>query len=232
MTKKIEPVQIIIPTFNQPKMLAECLSSIGATRLGYPLEVIVVNNGHPSSLNMLGHQPFFRVIQTGGKNLGWEGGLKEGLKHCTSEFVMFANDDIHVPAASNFWLRKMMEVFSDNKVAGVGPCSNFVMGAQHMTYRTPYDLMNVPYLIGFCVLYRRSALDEVGGVDDSLPGGDDLDLSIRLRSKGYELVCRRDVFIFHYGSVTGTQMFGGADRRGGWNSPQMTERTNHALITK
>lgn len=232
MSKKIEPLQIIIPTYNQPRMLAECLSSIGSTRLSYPVEVLVINNGHPASLDMIGNEPFFRIIQTNGRNLGWEGGLQEGLRHSTSEFVMFANDDIYVPAAQNHWVRKMMESFSNAEVAGVGPSSNFVMGAQHMSFRTPYEVIQVPYLIGFCVIYRRKALDAVGGVDNTLPGGDDLDLSIRLRLAGHSLVCRRDVFVFHYGSVTGTAMHGPANRRLGWNSSEMTERTNTALIKK
>ena len=232
MSKKIEPVDIIIPTYNNVKMLTECISSIGATRLLYPVNIIIVNNGHPASLDHIGSQPFFKVVQTGGKNLGWEGGLIEGLKHSKSEFVMFSNDDIFVPASESNWLRKMMEVFADPKIAGVGPTSNFVMGAQHMLKASSFDIIDVPYLIGFNVLYRRSALDEVGGVDNTLPGGDDLDLSIRMRLKGYSLVCRRDVFVFHYGSVTGTQLHGDSNRKYGWNSQGMTERTNTALIRK
>lgn len=232
MSKKIEPITIIIPTLNNVKMLTECLSSMGATRLSYPMEILVVNNGHPASLDNIGHESFFRVIQTGGQNLGWEGGLIEGLKQSSSEFVMFANDDLVVPTGQFLWLRRMVEMFSNQEVAGVGPQSNFVMGAQHMNFTTPYETISVPYLIGFCVLYRRKYLDEVGGIDPTLPGGDDLDLSIRLRSKGYQLLCNRNVFVFHYGSVTGVQQHGGVERIGGWNSPQMTEKTNLAIIKK
>lgn len=232
MSKTLEAVDIIIPTYNNVKMLTECVSSIGATRLSYPINIIIVNNGHPASLDHIGSQSYFRVVQTGGRNLGWEGGLIEGLKHSKSEFVMFANDDIFVPAASDGWIRKMMECFRAPEVAGVGPTSNFVMGPQHMTKQAQFNLIDVPYLIGFCAMYRRKALDEVGGVDNSLSGGDDLDLSIRMRSAGHSLICRRDVFVFHYGSVTGSQLHGGSNRPYGWNSPQMTENTNIGLIRK
>lgn len=232
MSKKIEPLSIIIPHYSNTKMLMECIGSIGSTRLSYPVDIIVVNNGHPNQLDALKSEHWVRVVQTGGRNLGWEGGLIEGMKHTNSEFVMFCNDDIYVPQAQANWIRKMMEQFRNPDVAGVGPSSNFVMGPQHMTYFTNYGAIEVSYLIGFCVIYRRKVIDEVGGVDFGLPGGDDLDLSMRIRAKGHRLVCQKDVFVFHYGSQTGVQLHGGSNRRGGWNSPEMTERTNMALIKK
>ena len=232
MPKKIEPVSIIIPTFNAPDMLAQCVSSIGMTRLSYPVDIIIVNNGHPNSLDGIGNEDYFRITQTGGKNLGWEGGLKEGLKHTNSEFVMFMNDDTFVPQAEAHWLRRMMETFYQPEVGAVGPTTNVVMGAQNMTYRTPHAAIQVSYLIGFCMLLRRKLLDEVGGVDDTLPGGDDLDLSIRIRKTGKTLVARKDVYIHHHGFKTGERIHGTPNSRNGWNSSERTERTNMALIKK
>jgi len=90
----------------------------------------------------------------------------------------------------------------------------------------------VPFLIGFCMILRRSALEEAGGIDDSAPGGDDLDISIRLQNAGYDLVCFKNGFVYHHGFQTGIKLHGGPDQVGGWNSPQMTERTNDWLIRK
>ena len=232
MSKTIEPVSIIIPTFNNPEMLANCISSIGSKRLVHPVEIIIVNNGHPDSLKMIGNEPWMKIVETGGKNLGWEGGLKEGLKHTQSEFVIFMNDDTFVPQAESFWLRKMAETFGKPEVAAVGPITNVCMGNQNMLYQTPHYAIETTYLIGFCMMVRRKALDDVGGVDDTLPGGDDLDLSIRFRKAGHFLVNRRDVFVFHYGFVTGTAVYGGSNKKGGWNSREMSERTKTALIRK
>jgi len=232
MSKKIEPVSIIIPTFNNAEMLSHCISSIGAKRLTYPVDVVIVNNGHPRSLDMIGDEPWMRIIQTDGKNLGWEGGLKEGLKHTKSEFVVFMNDDTFVPSSESNWLRNMAETFYQPEVAAVGPCTNVVMGTQNMLFRTPHIALETTYLIGFCMMVRRKHLEEVGGVDEMLPGGDDLDLSIRFRKAGYHLVNRRDVFVFHYGYQTGTKIHGTSNQRNGWNSREMNERTKHALIVK
>jgi len=121
----------------------------------------------------------------------------------------------------------MLSMFNDPNIAAVGPSSNFVMGLQSIFHDAEYVAMQVKYLIGFFLVVRRSDLDAAGGVDDTLPGGDDIDLSIRLRDLGKTLICRRDVFVFHHGSQTGQKV-----QAGYWNSPTMQERTNHALIRK
>lgn len=230
--KKVDSIDIIIPTYNNWELLAQCVNSITSLRYMYPVNVLVVNNGHPDSCNGIGETEYLKVIQTGGKNLGWEGGLKEGLKHSKSEFVIFMNDDAYVPPSSNDWIRKIMEMFYHPDVGAVGPSSNTVMGAQNIWKLNVHQKIETSFLIGFCMAVRRKALDAVGGIDDSLPGGDDLDLSIRLRNAGWRLVIRRDIFVFHHGFVTGSQLYGGSNQKGGWNSREMTERTDHALIRK
>jgi hypothetical protein len=122
--------------------------------------------------------------------------------------------------------------FKDEKVGAVGPSSNVVMGMQNTFAYPMLNKFTTTFLIGFFMILRRSALDEVGGVDDTLPGGDDLDISIRLRDKGYKLICNRDVFIYHHGFKTGNRLHGTPDIGGGWNSYEMYEATNTALIKK
>lgn len=229
---KLSTVDIIIPTFDSPQYIIQCVESIIATREAYPIRVIVVNNGHPSIAKHIPEFPgLVKFIQAPG-NLGWEGGLKLGLEHSDAKFVMFLNDDTIIPVSSNRWVRNMMAHFGIPKIGAVGPASNFVSGAQNIWHksRRPHELVN--FLIGFCMLLRREALDEVGGIDDTLPGGDDFDLSIRLRKAGYGLMCDRSVFVYHHGTVTGSRIHGGPDAAGGWNSQGMIDRTNDAIIRK
>jgi SAM-dependent methyltransferase len=127
-------------------------------------------------------------------------------------------------------LRNILE--QDPTVGAVGPSSNVVAGWQNMRHRGLPALVSVKYLIGFCCLIRRELLDEIGGLDESLPGGDDLDWSIEIRKRGFKLVARRDVFVYHHGFVTGHKVRGGPDAYNGWNSPKMTEDTNLAIIRK
>lgn len=228
----METVSIIIPTYDNPDQLGACVRSILAHYDVFPVHIIIVNNGSAPLADTFAETPHVTVITTG-KNLGWEGGLKEGLTHTETTYVMFANDDIFIPFASSTWLKDMvglLEIYED--VGAVGPSSNVVMGPQNIFHGPPVALFETQFLIGFCVLFRRKTLDEIGGVDDSLPGGDDLDYSIRLRQKGFRMLVSNKTFVYHHGFQTGTKVHGGPDQAGGWNSPQMTERTNTALIKK
>lgn len=224
-------VDVIIPTWNNPEYLIPAVNSIFATKCSYPLRVIVVNNGDPALAAIFKTNPEVMLIQAP-ENLGWEGGLKLGLEHSDAEFVMFANDDIFIPYASHNWLRSMMSYFQDPTIGAVGPMSNCVMGTQNIWNSMFNKFYFTTYLIGFCLLLRRSALEKAGGIDDTLPGGDDIDLSIRLRYSGHNLVADGNAFVYHHGFKTGTRVHGDHTQVGGWNSQEMTEAVNFALIRK
>lgn len=228
-----EIVSIIIPTFNNYDYLSSCLRSL----LGYSFtpglfKVYVINNGHPDSCNFIQSESnAIEVINTG-RNLGWEGGLLEGMKHVKGEFILFLNDDTYFPMSSSLWLTKLLNHFHNPKVGAVGPSSNVVMGSQNIFQYEVLPIKKVNYLIGFCMLVRRSALDTVGGIDESLPGGDDLDLSIRLRKADFGLLVDRSVFVYHHGFKTGERVHGTPDKAGGWNSWSFKEKVDGALIRK
>lgn len=222
------PISIIIPTFNNPQYLKPCLESIFTHFMTPGLaEVIVVNNGDPESCSYLSGHDSFKIVNAG-KNLGWEGGLKAGLGISKSPYVVFLNDDTVIPFSSRNWLNSMVDCFNDPRIAAVGPTSNCVAGAQNIFWSNNAEKFEVPYLIGFCMMVRRQYLDEVGGVDDTLPHhGDDIDLSIRFRKAGYKLFIDRNVFVYHHGFKTGAR-----ENPGYWNSTPMIEKTNHNLIRK
>ena len=227
-------IGIIIPTWDNPQYLIPCVHSIlNPLATEDLIHVYIVNNGNPAYTEIFKDNPRVTILQQK-ENLGWEGGLKAGLAASKEEFVIFMNDDTFVPLASLRWCNNLLEHFKVPEVGAVGPSSNCVMGVQNIFSGIPanYSVIQVNFLIGFCLMVRRSALDAVGGVDDTLPGGDDLDLSIRLRKGGYFLLADRNTFVYHHGFKTGERVKGDASVVGGWNSIQMTERTNFALIRK
>lgn len=228
-------VDIIIPTWNNPQYLQGAITTLlqnsGTENL---FHIYIVNNGHPNSCDWIGKDnKYVTVLQSGGENLGWEGGLKLGLEASTAPYVCFFNDDAAIPPSSRLWLNQLLAHFKDPKVAAVGPSSNVVMGMQNIfASNVPYTVYPARFLIGFCLLVDREKLMEVGGVDDTLPGGDDLDLSIRFRQAGYKILADRTVFVYHHGFKTGERVHGTADKTGGWNSYEFSERTDFALIKK
>lgn len=225
-----ESIDIIIPTMDNVDMAFRCIASILRYNDEHPMQIIVVNNG--KTVFQDAGDDRVKIINTG-RNLGWTGGLEEGLKHSTSEYVMFMNDDTYIPRASSSWLRTLVRNLKTRpNVAAVGPSSNVVMGVQNMLGPMYSHTCVTSFLIGFCILLRRKALDEAGGVHHMDFGGDDLDLSIRLRDAGYVLLVDNTVFVFHYGFQTGEKVHGTPNKPNGWNSREMTDNTNMELIRK
>lgn len=224
-------IAVLIPSFNNPQYLYPCVQSILKNTSPEDLiNVYIINNGTPDSVSGFVGNPYVTILQQD-KNMGWEGGLKAGLAATKEPYVLLMNDDTFVHYSQRMWLSRMISHLADPNCAAVGPTSNVVMGKQQMFYPINEAYLRTKFLIGFCMLVRRSTLEEVGGIDDTLPGGDDLDLSIRFRKAGKYLLIDREVFVYHHGFKTGERVEG-TPQNGGWNSLQKVERTNFALINK
>ena len=224
-------VDIIIPTFDNVNQLSQCVESILAHKHVWPVKIIIVNNGE-APLEQFFNQDEVTILDSS-INRGWTGGLKFGLEHSNSQFVMFANDDIFIPQSSSEWLHGMVRVLSAHSdCAAIGPSSNCVMGSQNIWAKPRGSIFYTAFLVGFCVLTNRQILDEVGGVDENFYTGDDIDLSIRYRIAGYKLIVLANVFVFHHGFQTGEKVHGKPDKPGGWNSRNMSDETTKHLIQK
>lgn len=224
---------IIIPTFNNPEYLNPCIDSIIATGVLNGLcDLIIVNNGKQPIDDYVKGVKNVQVLKPQ-DNLGWERGLAYGLEHTNAPFVCFQNDDTQIPKANARFYGQLLTPFLDGNVAAVGPATTVASGWHSVFRRNPLQLKTeVSYLIFFTVMLRRADLDAAGGIDTSCPGGDDFDLSIRLRKLGKRLLINPDAFLIHHGFKTGTRVRGDHTTAGGWNSKEMIDRTNQWLIQK
>lgn len=223
---------IIIPTWNNPEYFNPCVESIAQTGVLDGLcELIVVNNGI-QNMNYLNKWPNTKVLSPG-KNLGWEGGLEFGLKEAQGDFICFQNDDTLIPKATQNFYSQLLWPFHNKKVAAVGPTTTVAAGWHSIFSKaTPRALSEVTFLIFFTAMVRREDLEVAGGIDTSAPGGDDLDLCMRFRKMGKSVVVNPDAFIIHHAFKTGERVNGGPDKPFGWNSKEMSDRTNRWLIQK
>lgn len=222
-------VSIIIPTFNNYNQLLGCVNSIHE-QSSHTYQVIVVNNGEAGTTDkikaLFEGGPQIDVVDCGGKNLGWEGGLIRGLKESKTPYVCFMNDDTLVVPGTGDWMEKMLQSFGESSVSAVGPTSNMVMGAQgFLNYHAPKRFV-VKLLIGFCMVVRRKALDAVGGITLGLPGGDDFDMSLRFNKAGHKMIFDARVFVYHFGCQTGNRV------RNDWNSERMQRDTRNEMIRR
>lgn len=218
---------MVIPTWNNEKMCGEAIRTLYEyTEFDRYGKLFLVDNSPVKSANLKEIcDKYGAEYYPAWENLGWMSSVNLAFERSTEPFFTMCNDDVIFPQDPHFWSRTL-ELFDNPHVAGVGPTSNYVMGHQFFRFKKSSDVGEVNLLIGFCATYRADILAAIGTLDLSLPGGDDLDLSIRIRAEGYKLLCDRRSFLYHYGSVTGNRV------HSDWDSHQSQLKTANALIRK
>jgi len=219
---------IQIPTYRNPNQLADTVDSL-LRFTEYPFVIRIINNDQ----NRVPVDDFVQklpvdnveVVHAGG-NRGWMAAHNMALKKCTTPYVCLLNDDVlFTPSQMDFW-RRLCGWFAEPEIGAVGPISNFVMGSQNAWNLTHGLIHETSLLIGFCVVMRTDLIKEIGGLDETLPGGDDFDWSIRIRKAGYRLVVDRLCYLHHIGRQTGNRV------HAAWDGAVHQEITMNALIRK
>lgn len=139
------------------------------------------------------------------KNIGFTGAWDLGIKESQGKYVCVINDDL---VFGPNWLSRMLKHIRGDVIA-VGPTTNYASGLQLVT-NSKKDIYEerVNFLIGFCLLIKKGALNKIYDrkrkfyIDPIFyPGGsEELDICIKLKKIGYDLVIAHDVFIHHFGS--------------------------------
>lgn len=179
-------------------------NAIGLRRLVMELRglrVVVVDDGSADAVtqHQLDVAPCDIEIVRHPESLGPAAARNTGLARCHTEFVAFLDSDV-LPRRG--WLEALLGHFSDPAVALVAPRivalhepdtsiaryeavhSALDLGAREAPV-VPYG--PVSYVPSAAIVCRRSAMTEVGGFDEALHSGEDVDLCWRLVAAGSRL---------------------------------------------
>jgi len=182
-------------------------------------ELIVIDNGSTDgTIAYLETQPDV-IVHANNENLGFAKGCNQGIELSKGENILFLNNDTIV---TEHWLENMLTVLYENERVGmVGPVTNYSSGHHQIpvTYTELSGLdsfaqkhceenadcyTDVRRLVGFCLLTKRSVLDEIGYFDETFGLGnyEDDDLCLRALRSGYLLRVVHDSYIHHIGHAT------------------------------
>ena len=213
--KKGKKTSIIIVNYNSRPYLEICLQSLLANTL-VPYEILIIDNySQDDSVLFLEKikDPRIRVY-INHSNLGFSKACNQGLVEARGEFFVTMNPDVVVPEG---WLTRLLHHLEINsRTLIVGPKSLGFGGSQwagplSFSSRLPvadrkfarlYHRMSEPvkFLSGCLLLFDRRLLRRIGYFDENLIlGGDDYDLSLRVRRAGYEIRIAKDLLIRHVG---------------------------------
>lgn len=188
-------VTVVIPVRDNVSGVRRLLNSLRGLR------VIVVDDG---SLSPIAQEDFAGThcdieVLHHSRSKGPAAARNTGLAACTTDFVAFMDSDV---APRRGWLEALLGHFCDPTVALVAPrivglahSENVV--ARYEAVHSSLDLgqreapvlphSTVSYVPSAAIICRRSAICEVGGFDETMQSGEDVDLCWRLIESGARL---------------------------------------------
>ena len=188
-------VTVVIPVRDNPTGLSRLVPALRGMR------VVIVDDGSAIGVDaaQFAGLPSEVTVLRHGSSRGPGAARNTGMAHCETEFVAFLDSDV-VPRRG--WLEALLGHFCDPVVALVAPrivalddgeslvgryeaiCSSLDLGAREAPV-VPYGA--VAYVPSAAIVCRRSAVLAVGGFDESLRVGEDVDLCWRLIEAGSRL---------------------------------------------
>jgi mycofactocin system glycosyltransferase len=202
-------VSIVIPVKDRAGELARCLGSIAS--VNYPkelLQVIVVDDGSTDQSAAVARKWGALVVESGGTGRGPAAARNVGARSATGEILAFIDSDC---TASQGWLSELIPAFCDARIAAVGGqvdgmctessvdlyeavMSSLSLGNRERSGNSGDDTF---YLPSCNLLLRRSLFAAVGGFEDSMHVGEDVDLTWRLRNQGWTIAYLPAGRIYH-----------------------------------
>lgn len=182
-------VSVVIPCYRQAHFLGKAIESVRAQTYSN-VEVIVVDDGSPDDVAaVVRRYPEVRLIRQ--ENRGLSAARNAGFRASGGAYVLFLDaDDWLRPSAVEVGVRILTRA----------PDASFAAGGHQVTEpdgetlgqtfaprqgERPYaDLLRGNHIgMHAAVLYRREALEAIGGFDEALPACEDYDLYLRLSAR-------------------------------------------------
>ncbi|HXS47676.1 MAG TPA: glycosyltransferase [Solirubrobacterales bacterium] len=179
-------VSVVVPCFNQAHFLTEAVESV--LRQSYrEVEVTVVDDGSDdNSYEVAGRYPGVRRLRQ--PHRGAAAARNLGLAESGGELIVFLDaDDRLLPEALKVGVESVLARPRVAFVAGtsrdIGDDGSVIReGGQSLVTQDHFlHLLEDCYIwSGSSIVYRRAAIEAVGGFDEGLEAGDDYDLYLRL----------------------------------------------------
>lgn len=181
-------VSVIVPVFNGARFLERCVDTIRRQRYA-PIDVVIVDDGSTDETPALVPRlaPEARYVRQ--ENAGPAAARNAGLRIATGDVVAFLDVD---------------DTWPDTKLAAQTAClrghpsSGIVQGAireegANGATLPPYFNVNLG-----AFLFRRSVFATLGGFDETLRTGEDVDFLIRAWERGIAKTSSADVALVYH----------------------------------
>lgn len=210
---------VIVPTRFGGNLLERCIRSIFENGPS-GLQVVIVADGDPDLTGILERYSGIQNVEIERvvPSQGFCHAVNRGLERVSHDWVQLLNDDAFVKPG---WFVPLLEAAKGERIAAVAPLilqdkpgdrvdsagdTVHFWGRIRNRYRgksagqVPKGVQCVLACGGCAGFFRVSALNEVGGWDEKFGAYfDDIDVSLRLREAGWEIVCQPESVVVHSG---------------------------------
>ena len=221
-------LSIIIVHYDTPGLLNNCLNSLFSRSVKLHFDVLVIDNNSPNPPKETLINSYKQVrFYFNKKNLGFAAASNQGMRLSSSRYVMLLNSDALIDQVGLIQLVNFMDGQTDAAVVGPKlvnldgslqlSCRRFptlasiLLRASRLEklFKDPvrYYLMSdydhslvsqVDWVMGACMLMRRSAVEAVGWLDDNFfMYYEDIDICYRLSKLGWKVYYSPDVIVTH-----------------------------------
>lgn len=228
-------LSIIIVSWNTRNLLADCLASIYTNPPDGEFEVIVVDNSSGDGSAEMVRQRFPQVyVISNTENVGFARANNQGMRRSAGDLVLLLNSDTIVQASALQNMISFMDAHTRAGIAGAwlyngdgseqpcfGPLPSLgseIVAAWGLDSRPPFSWRLRPHrmaaakpirtgrVLGAAMLIRRSALEQVGLLDEGyFMYSEEIDLARRVQQVGWETYALPSAHVIHLGQKSSCQ---------------------------
>ena len=220
--KMSDSVSVVIPTLNAEPEIEDLLALLEAQTFA-PREIIVIDSSSDDhTVEIAKARSLVRVIEIQRKDFDHGGTRNLGFNESVGDFVLFMTQDA-VPV-DEFLLEKLLRPFEDGDVAIVSArqlpkedARPFERLVREFNYpdesnkRSEKDIGRLGIKAFFssdvCCMYRRSAVDEIGGISSPCSPNEDMLAAARLLVSGYDVCYSSEAQVVHSHNLTLRQQY-------------------------
>jgi len=223
-------VSIIIVNWNTRALLADCLESVARTTGDLKVELIVVDNASTDDSQAMVRQRFPHVrLIVNQKNVGFARANNRGMATSHGRYVLLLNSDTLAAPGALYALVRLADTEPRAGIIGaqlLNPDGSFqvsyapfpnlwqefmvLSGVGRLLYGPWYPSRGpeeekgpqvVDYVAGACMLVRREAFEDVGGLDEAyFMYAEEVDWCYAMRQEGWQVWYQPAAEVIHLGS--------------------------------
>lgn len=215
-------VAVVVPVYNGRKTIEACLESLFVQ--DYPpemLEIVVVDNASTDGTAQILGRYQDRITVLSEPTRGPSAARNRGVREVSADVIAFIDADC---VADGAWLRNLLGPLNKPLVGISGgrnlsrrPCNRIEkFGETIHDHQKAIEVYKPPYAISMNWASARKVLLEAGLFDESFQRCEDVDLSMRIRQLGYQLVYQPGAIVYHRNERTLFGLFREGFQHGLW----------------